>query len=376
MSLSGSPGGSPDQVGDPGKESQRHQHREGIPLLGLPDRTKGPNLRNQQHRGTIPARMARYVCDNCGATVVDEEFCPTCGSWIDTVAGSARSEEDEDFEEFDLETGPPPATADDSGEPVICPSCGAPNPTNNRHCEECGARLRQGPLPTAPRPAVGSTAPVRALLMLMILIGAVALVAFVINLFGGEDPVTTTDATLAGGSTTVPIEEVNDPEPIDILTAQCEPEGLGGEFACSNVIDAGDGSFQINFNELPDGEKTVSIRLTFAQPMEITRILWRNLEDEARFRRNYRAKGITIEAEGNPFVVPQNLQDTPGEQGFDFATIRANFIIITVQSVYQAEVVEGTEPFDELAIEEITIIGRRAEATTTATTGATTTTGG
>jgi hypothetical protein len=75
--------------------------------------------------------------------------------------------------------------------------------------------------------------------------------------------------------------------------------------------------------------------------------------------------------------VPQELQDAPGEQGFDFATIRANFIIITVQSVYQAEVVEGTEPFDELAIEEITVIGRPAETTTNTTTAdSTTTTGG
>jgi hypothetical protein len=320
--------------------------------------------------------MARYVCDNCGATVVDEEFCPTCGSWIDTLAGEARS--DDEYEEFDLEAGPPPMPSANEGEPIICPSCGASNPPGNRHCEECGARLRQGPLPTAPRPAVGSTAPVRALLMLMILIGAVAFVAFLINLFGGDDPSSSTTTLAAGETTTVPVEQIPDPEPIDILTAQCEPEGLGGEFACSNLIDGEDGSFQINFNELPDGEKTVSIRLTFAQPMEITRILWKNLEDEARFRRNYRAKGITIEAEGNPFVVPQNLQDSPGEQGFDFATIRANFIIISVQSVYQAEVVDGTEPFDELAIDEITVIGRRAEATATATTssGETTTTGG
>jgi len=319
--------------------------------------------------------MARYVCDNCGATVVDEEFCPTCGSWVDTVAG--KEQPDEEFEEFDLEAGPPPASQGVEGEPIICPSCGASNPNNNRHCEECGARLRQGPLPTAPRPGVGSTAPVRALLMLMVLIGVVALVAFLINIFGGEDPGSTTTTPQAGGSTTVPVEEVVDPEPVEILTAQCDPEGLGGEFSCSNVIDGNDGSFQLNFNELPDGEKTVAIRLTFAQPIEITRILWTNLEDETRFRRNYRAKGITIEAEGNPFVVPQNLQDTPGEQGFDFATLSANFIIINVQSVYQAEVVEGTEPFDELAIEQITIIGRRAETTPSATTtGATTTTGG
>ncbi|CAN5687710.1 hypothetical protein BH18ACT6_BH18ACT6_25500 [soil metagenome] len=212
--------------------------------------------------------------------------------------------------------------------------------------------------------------------MLMGLIFAVALVAFFINLFSGDDSTTTTLDATAEGSTTVPVERIPDPEPIEILTAQCDPEGLGGDFACSNLIDANEGSFQINFNELPDDAKTVSIRLTFAQPMEVTRILWTNLADEARFRRNYRAKGITLEAEGNPFVVPQELQDTPGEQGFDFATISANFLIINVQSVYQAEVVEGTEPFDELAIEEITVIGRRAEATantsneeTTSTTG-------
>ena len=314
--------------------------------------------------------MARYVCENCGATVVDEEFCPTCGSWVDTLAGNRK--DSEEYEEFDLEGGPPPPSA---SEPIICPSCGASNPTSNRHCEECGARLRQGPLPTAPRPAVGATAPVRALGMLMGLLVLVALVAFIINLLNGDPAESTTTADQAAASTTVPIEQIVDPEPVDILTAACTPEGLGGEFACSNLIDGEEGSFQINFNDLPDGEKTVEVRLTFAQPMEITRILWQNLEEEARFRRNYRAKGITIEAEGNPFPVPQTLQDTPGEQGFDFATLRANFIVITVQSVYQAEVVNGTEPFDELAIEGITVIGRRAEATT-APTGATTTTGG
>jgi hypothetical protein len=201
-------------------------------------------------------------------------------------------------------------------------------------------------------------------------------VAFFINLFSGDDSATSTTSDLAGGTSTIPVEEVADPAPIDVLTARCEPEGLGGEFSCSNLIDGAEGSFQINFNELPDDAKRVEIRLTFEQAMEVTRVLWVNLEDEARFRRNYRAKGITLEAEGNPFPVPQELQDSPGEQGFDFATLRANFIVITVQSVYQAEVVEGTEPFDELAIEEIIVLGRPAEATSAATSAGSTTTGG
>ncbi|HEY7582072.1 MAG TPA: hypothetical protein VIB78_00370 [Acidimicrobiia bacterium] len=316
--------------------------------------------------------MARYVCDNCGATVVDEEFCPTCGSWVDTLG-----KDEDEYEEFDLEEGPPPPRTA-RGEPTLCPSCGAPNPSTNRHCEECGARLRQGPLPTAPRPAVQSTAGVRALGALFGLIALVVIIAVLINLINGDDETTATTLASDASTTTAGAVQVENPAPLDILTASCVPEGLGGDFSCTNLIDGNAGSFQVNYNELPEGEKEVEIRLTFPQPMEVTRIIWLNLEDEARFRRNYRAKGITIEAEGNPFVVPQELQDAPGEQGFDFATIRANFIVITVQSVYQAEVVEGTEPFDELAIEEITIVGRPAETATntTSTDDTTTTTGG
>ena len=326
--------------------------------------------------------MARHVCNNCGATVVDEEFCPTCGSWIDPLTSpSAKSGRGgDDYEEFDLEDGPPPAPR--SGEPLICPSCGASNPANNRHCEECGARLRQSPLPAAPRPAVQATAGVRAVIALSALLGVVVLGALILNVF--RDDTTTTTTTLAGSESTVSTTEttaaIQDPEPIRILVANCTPEGLGGTFACSNLINGNEGEFQVNWNELPDTEKSVVIQLTFAQPMVVEQIHWNNIEDERRFRLNYRVHGITIDAEGNLIPVGQELQNEPGLQSFPFAAIRANWIRITVQSVWNAEVVEDTEPFDELAIAEITVIGYPAPDTTTSTTTAgdeeTTTTGG
>ena len=324
--------------------------------------------------------MARHVCDNCGATVVDEEFCPTCGSWIDPLAtGGGHARAGDDYEEFDLEEGPPPPVAR-NGDPIICPSCGAPNPGSNRHCEECGARLRQGPLPAAPRPAVQATAGVRAVIALSALLALVVLGALIVNLLR-DDESPDTSTTLAGESTastattTTPIQ---DPQPIDILVANCTPEGLGGSFACSNLIDGNEGEFQINWNDLPDTEKTVVIQLTFAQPMLVERIDWANIEDETRFRLNYRVKGITVEAEGNLIPVGQELQNSPGLQSFPFAAIRANWIRITVQSVWPAEVVNDQEPFDELAIADITVIGTPAPDTVTTTTGsaATTTTGG
>jgi hypothetical protein len=326
--------------------------------------------------------MARHVCNNCGATVVDEEFCPTCGSWIDPLtAPSAKSGRGgDDYEEFDLEEGPPPAPR--TGEPLICPSCGASNPANNRHCEECGARLRQSPLPAAPRPAVQATAGVRAVIALSALLGVVVLGALILNLFR-DDPATTT-TTVAGSETTVTTTEttaaIQDPAPIRILVANSTPEGLGGTFACSNLINGNEGEFQINWNDLPETEKTVVIQLTFAQPMVVEQIHWTNIEDERRFRLNYRVHGITIDAEGNLIPVGQELQNEPGLQSFPFAAIRANWIRITVQSVWNAEVVEDTEPFDELAIAEITVIGYPAPDTTTSTTDSvgeeTTTTGG
>src|SRR5690606_15201248 len=100
--------------------------------------------------------MARHVCPNCGATVTgDEQFCPTCGTFMgydDEPTG------EDEYERFELGAAPPPR------EPTICPSCGAANAPGNRHCEECGARLSQGPLPAAPRPAVQATAGVRAVI--------------------------------------------------------------------------------------------------------------------------------------------------------------------------------------------------------------------
>lgn len=313
--------------------------------------------------------MARHVCTNCGATVVDEEFCPTCGSWIDPLTAD-RGRNSDEYEEFDLEDRPTPLL-NRMGDPLICPSCGASNPPNNRHCEECGARLRQGPLPAAPRPAVQATAGVRAVVALSALLGVVILAAFLINLFSDEDPATTT--TILGDSTTTTNGEVVVGQ-IAILRATCVPAGLEGAFGCPNLIDESDAEFQLNWNELPANEQIVTITLTFAQPMVVEKIIWTNIADDERFRRNYRAKGLIIKAEGNPVPHPQELRNEPGLQEFNFAVIRSNSITITIISVYPAEVVGEFEPFDELAIGEITVIGYPALDTSTTTPSETTVT--
>ena len=327
--------------------------------------------------------MVSRVCDQCGEDVAaDEQFCPNCGNFIDPMAPprpaaageviSVRS--DGNYEEFSLDNEPPGSEEPPdhehveeppqrSGQGVTCPSCGAANPPGNRHCQECGARLDQSPLPTAPRPAVQATAGVRAAVAISGLLFVVIIVALLFNVFSG-DPAAS-DTTIEATTTTPPA--ITEPEVIDILDQQCDPEGLGS-FACVNLTSGTDAEYQVNWEDIELEEGNIVIKLFFRQPMIVTRIDWSNIEDPTRFRRNYRARGLTIDAQGSLTEVPHELEDTPGLQTIPYAAVNANWIEITIQSAFQAEIIDDNV-FRELAITEIAVWGRPANQSSDASDG-------
>lgn len=295
------------------------------------------------------------------------------------------------YEEFSLSDRPPgeaPSAKSEESSPapkggngngngttreVSCPSCGAVNPGNNRHCQECGARLRQGPLPTAPRPAVQATAGVRAAVAISVLLLGVILFALFFNIFTGDDPeaVDSTSTT----ATSVPI--IEQPAEIDILDENCVPEGIGS-LICANLTNGqfGQGNeYQVSWEE--NSETGVVITFTFLEPMAITAIHWTNIEDPTRFRQNYRAQSLTILAQDSVAgAVPVRLQDQPGTQVVQYSALNTATLEITVVDTYQATPVEDNV-FDELAIDEIAIMGRPVISTGTtvpADTGSTSTT--
>lgn len=332
--------------------------------------------------------MVSQTCDQCGASVAaDEQFCPECGAFLDPMSPRRRHthpgsgnvisvSSNGTYEEFSLDEPPPaeprpsPDPEEGPGDPdgpdstVTCPSCGAINPAGNRHCQECGARLSQGPLPTAPRPAVQATAGVRAALGISGLLFLVIVVALLFNIFGGEE--TAADTTVQ--STTTTEQVINDPTQIEILDVECLPQGLGA-FTCGNLTSGNSNEYQVNWEELSEAEGNIKIKLIFDRPMIVTRIDWSNIEDPTRFRQNYRARGLTIDAQGSLTQRPHELQDTPGTQTIDYAALNANWIEITVQSAYFAERV-ADNIFRELAIDEIVVWGRPANPTSSDDTAA------
>ena len=312
--------------------------------------------------------MVPQTCHQCGASVAsDEQFCPNCGAFIDPLRPERAQRDDNvisvssdgNYEEFELSEQPPtedaPRRRASSGpSSVTCPSCGAHNPPNNLHCQECGARLTRAALPTAPRPAVQATAGVRAALAISALLFGVILVALLFNVFNDGGSASSTTLIASGNTTTPTVAPLG---PIDILSAECSIEGIGA-FVCDNIWSQTNAEYQFNWEERTDGE-TVTIRLTFRQPMVVQRINWQNIENVSRFKQNYRARGLVVSAQNDLAPVPIELADTPALQTFNYAAVNTNWIEIEIVSEWNAQVVDGNV-FREMAIEEITVIGRNA----------------
>lgn len=322
--------------------------------------------------------MARHICGNCGSAVSDEEqFCPSCGAWIDPTSDTVDDDGD-DYEEFTLEAAPPPSAhrppLQVASQTVACPSCGAANPDTNRHCEECGARLSQGALPVAPRPAVQATAGVRAAMAISALLFGVVIIAVLYNIFTGDSTPPDDGGSSTTLSTSTTVARV--PEQIDILSADCSIEGLSG-FECRNLLDP-DREYQINWEALTEGD-VVTIDLIFPEPMVVTGFIWENLPaDSDRFYQNYRARSITLTTDAvNSLPLAHELDDEPGQQAVEYVSLRTLSLRIQINTAYLPEE-RGGRVFTELAIAGIEVVGYPAGdiASTTSTTTTSTTTGG
>lgn len=241
--------------------------------------------------------------------------------------------------------GTPPATPGPGAVP--CPSCGTPNPRTNRHCESCGARLTQAPLPVAPQPMLRTTAGARALMVLAGVILTVVVLALLFNVFGGEEEAaSTTSSTTTTTTATLNIVELTP------IRADCSSELAS--FPCSALYDDDPDN---SWNATEGGVGT-EITFFFSPPVQITEMFIHNLEDEERFMRNARMKGIEIVIDDLPQATVTELLDTNDPQRVQIRSLRTSSLTVRITSAYPGQSWNGLEPFRELATREITFYGR------------------
>ncbi len=281
------------------------------------------------------------------------------------------------FQPFDLEGGPPPeqrssemrpperqarpaaprnggqpAGARNGGQPpggVPCPSCGTYNPPTNRHCEACGARLSQVPLPVAPQPLLRTTAGARALMVLAGVILTVAVLALLVNLFRSNGgPVETTATSTATSTTLVP------PDVIALTPVEVDCSSEFPDYPCKALWDDNPD----NRWNAENGGVDATITFFFSPRVQITEVVIRNISDQEAFLRNARVKGIEIEMDDLEQATIVELADINDPQPVELRSVRTSTVKITIASAYPGQSFQGQEAFRELAIQEIVFYGR------------------
>ena len=225
--------------------------------------------------------MAHITCSNCGEVFEDQEFCPQCGQWAGPLPESR-------YEEFALgEQGPEeplPSTPPSRVETIACPSCGAANPSTNRHCEQCGARLSQGPLPVAPQPIIRTTAGARALVIILGTVAVVALFAFIVNsIFGGKNGTVAQSTTTSSSTTTLPAAV-----DIPVITETCSSE-LNDKFSCTKLFDDDPETY---WNDASAKGVGATITATFPQAYKLTQIIFTNVADDTKYKFDDKYKAV------------------------------------------------------------------------------------
>ena len=145
---------------------------------------------------------------------------------------------------------------------------------------------------------------------------------------------------------------------VPVLRIRCVPERLDdSSLSCLNVIDATPAEFAAPWQELAASGITVTIELTFSEPMVIEAVGWSNIEEPTRFVLHHRARSISIRTDDNAVPLVKELADMPGTQQIQYSALSAKTLQITVTSTWQPESVDGSEVFDDLSIVEIEVLG-------------------
>ena len=233
--------------------------------------------------------------------------------------------------------------------------CGSVNSPQNIHCENCAFRLDRGALPEPRRSLFNA----RIFISSVLLVVGVLLAAQIVRILGGDDE------TAPGVDVTSTTETTADPSPTTdsttsaseqlIPTSASASSSFSDAFGPQNLIDDDPHSYWNDDSLRGDGAELV---LDFPVAAAIERVVIQNVVDETAFTRNYRIRGYEITTDDAASPLTGELTDTQDPQTIQLVTAATTRLTLRVTSTYPAESVDGQTPFDELAVAEVTVLGR------------------
>jgi hypothetical protein len=197
-----------------------------------------------------------------------------------------------------------------------------------------------------------TTAGARALMVLagvLLFVGLAAVIVWALNRGDGTVAATSTTTT-----TQVPLDIVQ----LQPIRVDCTSELA--DYPCSALIDDDPDN---SWNAREGGVGTV-ITFLFSPPVQISEVYIYNLEDQERFERNARMKGVEIVIDDLPQATIFELDDNNQPQRVSLRSLRTSSVQLTITSAYPGQSSGGSEPFRELAAQEILFYGRVSPDTT------------
>lgn len=263
------------------------------------------------------------ACHACGADL-GGPYCGICGAWNGQ--------------------GEHPVQPD-----RVCPVCGTVNSPNNRHCEGCAFRLDRNPEP--------ERSPLALVFVGSALLGLALIIVLIVNAALGGDPEpadpetpTTTPATV-DLPTTTPAQEPTSLEVSSVSASSSYSEALGPE----NLIDGDPSTYWNDASLHGEGAEVI---FEFSSPVAIDSLVIQSPAEEAAFARNYRVRGYEITTDDLPSAITGDLPDAREQQSIEIASSTTSRLVLRVTSTYEARSFQDQPPFDELAVAEITLLGR------------------
>lgn len=271
------------------------------------------------------------LCHACGAQL-GGPYCGSCGAW-------------------NGESEPPPRPD------KVCPACGTINPPNNLHCQSCAFRLDHSPQPTR--------SPLALVFVVAGVLGFVLILGFIVLSLVGGDPeparsepgaeaATTPESTDTTASTFDTTESQVESAPLEVSTVSASSsysEDLGPE----NLIDGDPATYWNDASLHGEGAELI---FEFVSPVAIDTLVIQSPTKEAAFVRNYRVRGYEITTDDLPSPIIGDLPDGRDQQSVEIGSSTTSRLVLRVTSTYEARSFQDQPPFEELAIAEITLLGR------------------